>query len=108
VLPRGTSDLFAIDWFASVALAAGGLVRKRFGEMASPVFMADPALARQAIGRVRRRRTTTDQRLQEVAASFNRGRAHAVEHDHGVSRSQAFRLISQAREAGLLPAKGEA
>ena len=55
-----------------------------------------------------RRVRLTRKRLAEVAAAYERGGGLAVEWDCNVSKSQAFRLIGQARDAGLLPPKDAA
>jgi hypothetical protein len=49
-----------------------------------------------------RRRTVNDERLAAVADAYRTGGAPAVERDCRVSRSQAYRLVSQARAAGML------
>lgn len=69
------------------------------------VFTPDPAAAWGALDAMPRRRSVTQRRLEEVAAAFERDGARAVQRDCHVSKSQAYRLVDQAREAGLLPAK---
>ena len=53
------------------------------------------------------RRTLTRTRLTQVADAYHRGGARAVERECAVSRSQAYRLISQARVRHHLPASDE-
>jgi hypothetical protein len=91
-------------WFVSWLLSTGGIVPK--GGTEGDAFMPDPENALAALQRIPRRRTVDDARLTEVAAAYRRGGAAAVARDGGVTKSQAFRLVKQAREAGFLPAKG--
>jgi|GEM_PF-4602413 len=57
---------------------------------------------------VRRRNAVGDGRLSEVAALYEGGGIGTVEGKLAVSRSQAYRLVKQAREAGHLPSDGRA
>lgn len=88
-------------WFARMVLSGGGF---RPGGKAG-TWVHDAVRASDALQRLPRRRTVNSARLAEVAEAYQRGGADAVVHDCHVSRSQAFRLVKQAREAGQLPAK---
>ena len=90
------------DWFAQDALTANGFTTS--GGLRD-AFTPDPAATRAALDALPQRRSVTQARLAEVADAFRRGGAKAVERDCAVSRSQAFRLVAQARDAGHLPSK---
>ena len=85
-------------WFAKQALSPLGFAPEGNGRGFTP----DPAGTAAALGTLPRRRSVTRARLTEVAAAYQRGGAKAVERDCNVSRSQAFRLVKQARKAGVL------
>jgi hypothetical protein len=90
-------------WFVARTLSTGGMVPEG---SAGSTFSPDPTAAGEALARLPRRRSVDSARLAEVAAAYRRGGAVAVKRDCNVSRSQAFRLVKQARESGLLRTEG--
>jgi hypothetical protein len=63
----------------------------------------DSPESQEFLARAIRRRTTVDEsRLQEVADVYRLAGVSGVERTLYVSRSQAYRLVKQAREAGLI------
>jgi len=82
---------------AAFTLSIGGMVPD--GD-SGRVFTPDAIAAGEALARLPRRRTVDNARLAEVARAYRRGGAVAVARDCKLSKSQAFRLVKQAREAG--------
>lgn len=89
-------------WFAADALGVYGFA---VSGTDGSIFTPDPTGANAELAALPRRRSVTPDRLAEVAAAYERDGSAGVVHDCFVSRSQAFRLVSQARAAGYLPPK---
>lgn len=64
---------------------------------------AEPVAVETVVRAVRKRETVTTDRLAEVAHFYELGGVAGIEAVLYVSRGQAYRLVKQAREAGLLP-----
>jgi hypothetical protein len=88
------------EMYARDALAFYGFTTSGPGENA---FTPDPEAALEALAALPRRRTVDGARLEEVAAAYRRGGVDAVVRDCHRSKSQAYRLVTQARNAGKLP-----
>jgi hypothetical protein len=77
------------------------------GALAKPA--APEASTRHEVARaVRRRRPVTTERLEEVAFAYRQSPSPpAVARKLHVSRSQAYRLVAEARRRGLIEEEGE-
>jgi hypothetical protein len=85
-------------WYQARALEMVGFVPDEEDET---ITRPDRERVRTELAARPRRRVTND-RLREVADAYRRGGAQQVKKELYVSRSQAFRLVGQARDAGLL------
>ena len=85
-------------WFADEVLRFTGLAPTGSGS-----YVLDPEGTGQRIAAVPRRRTVTASRLDEVAAIYRRAGITGVIRECHVSKSQAYRLVAQAREHHKLP-----
>jgi hypothetical protein len=86
-------------WYAVYTLGLPGLALNEQGDGFTP----DPGRVMERLAGAPRRRSVDVARLRQVAEAYRAGRAAGVERDCHVSRSQAYRLIALARDAGLLP-----
>lgn len=85
------------------ALAADVLLFTGLATTGDGGFTPDPEGTATLLAGTPKRRTVTPARLAAVAAAYKRGDIAGVVADCHVSKSQAYRLVGQAREAKLLP-----
>ena len=87
-------------WFARDLLVYTAMAPK--GEHPG-VFTPDPEGAAEVMASLPKRRSTTPARLEQVASAYRAGGITRVITACHVSKSQAYRLVDQARKAGKLP-----
>lgn len=100
-LTKGLLSKLDPRWFATYTLSIAGMTPL---DDSGKRFTPDSESVGELLAGVPRRRSTDKSRLTEVAEAFRHGGAEGVRRECHVGRSQAYRLVREARLAGYLPA----